>query len=194
MYNVKREILQNGRGQKFFLFHEKEPMRYATALKHWQSKKAFRSFFISLLKQAPFSAYRWETPPATLDTRDQAFEFVIVDDPALARLPDQRPFARHFTDDDAGIVVFENIGKDAVLVVASPRGPDSTYGHLAVFTREASESQNHALWQTVGKTMEDRICRQPIWLSTAGAGVSWLHVRLDSRPKYYAYRPYAESA
>ncbi|MGI9175867.1 MAG: DUF6940 family protein [Rhodothermales bacterium] len=25
-----------------------------------------------------------------------------------------------------------------------------------------------------------------MWLSTAGGGVSWLHVRLDSRPKYYA--------
>jgi hypothetical protein len=30
----------------------------------------------------------------------------------------------------------------------------------------------------------------PEWLSTAGAGVSWLHVRLDDRPKYYGYAPY----
>ncbi len=30
----------------------------------------------------------------------------------------------------------------------------------------------------------------PLWLSTAGGGVAWLHVRLDSRPKYYGYSPY----
>jgi hypothetical protein len=30
----------------------------------------------------------------------------------------------------------------------------------------------------------------PIWLSTAGDGIAWLHVRLDSRPKYYSYGPY----
>jgi hypothetical protein len=30
--------------------------------------------------------------------------------------------------------------------------------------------------------------------STAGAGVSWLHVRLDDRPKYNGYAPYREAA
>ena len=33
----------------------------------------------------------------------------------------------------------------------------------------------------------------PVWMSTSGAGVSWLHIRLDSRPKYYQYRPFAAS-
>jgi Family of unknown function (DUF6940) len=28
------------------------------------------------------------------------------------------------------------------------------------------------------------------FFSTAGAGVAWLHVRLDDRPKYYGYPPY----
>jgi hypothetical protein len=34
------------------------------------------------------------------------------------------------------------------------------------------------------------ISSQP--LSTAGAGVSWLHVRLDDHPKYYSYEPYQQ--
>jgi len=29
--------------------------------------------------------------------------------------------------------------------------------------------------------------------STAGAGVSWLHVRLDDRPKYYGFKPYKKT-
>ena len=30
----------------------------------------------------------------------------------------------------------------------------------------------------------------PVWTSTSGLGVYWLHVRLDSRPKYYQHQPF----
>ncbi len=40
--------------------------------------------------------------------------------------------------------------------------------------------------------MTQRIGAMPVWLSTAGAGVSWLHVRLDTRPKYYHHGPYRQ--
>ena len=35
-----------------------------------------------------------------------------------------------------------------------------------------------------------RLGGKPVWLSTAGLGVGWLHVRLDDRPKYYRHAPY----
>jgi len=41
--------------------------------------------------------------------------------------------------------------------------------------------------------LEDRLADTPLWLSTAGLGVSWLHVRLDTRPKYYRHRVYAST-
>jgi NADH:ubiquinone oxidoreductase subunit len=40
--------------------------------------------------------------------------------------------------------------------------------------------------------MQNRVGEQPVWLSTAGMGVAWLHVRLDDRPKYYGYSPYRD--
>ena len=55
------------------------------------------------------------------------------------------------------------------------------------------KQQQHALWQSVGEAMARRVGAKPVWLSTAGAGVSWLHVRLDDRPKYYGYVPYMRS-
>ena len=35
-----------------------------------------------------------------------------------------------------------------------------------------------------------RLSDRPLWLSTSGAGVAWLHVRLDDRPKYIQHAPY----
>ena len=66
----------------------------------------------------------------------------------------------------------------------------SAYGHLAAFVREAPEAPRHALWQSVGAARARRVGPSPVWLSTAGDGVAWLHVRLDDRPKYYRFEPY----
>jgi len=76
------------------------------------------------------------------------------------------------------------------LVVPRPLGQPSAYGHIASFVREAPEAQKHLLWRLVGSLMEHQLGRDPVWLSTAGAGVSWLHVRMDQRPKYYGHAPY----
>jgi hypothetical protein len=52
----------------------------------------------------------------------------------------------------------------------------------------------HALWQCVAETALARLSAAPLWISTAGGGVAWLHVRVEGAPKYYAYRPYATAA
>jgi hypothetical protein len=121
--------------------------------------------------------------------------FVLLDSPGLARRPDPEAFAEHFGGaPEAGVVVFPNRGGDAIMVVPCPKARPSAYGHLAAFVREAPESQRHALWQSVGEAMARRLGAKPVWLSTAGAGVSWLHVRLDDRPKYYGFGPYRQAA
>ena len=73
------------------------------------------------------------------------------------------------------------------MVVPCPLADPSAYGHLAAFIRHAPEEQRDALWRRIGEAMAQRVGMKPVWLSTAGAGVSWLHVRLDDRPKYYGH-------
>ena len=97
-------------------------------------------------------------------------------------------------DSPAGVVSFPNLGGDATLVVPSPHGPPEAYVHLASFVHNAPEAQQHALLQVTADVVLSRLDTAPLWLSTAGGGVAWLHVRLDSYPKYYAYRPYKEPA
>lgn len=193
MWSAKTEKLASGRMQRVVVAFDRQPVAYREILLRWQNDETFRSWFIKLLADAPFTAFRWETPPITASTQDQAFEFVLLDSPSLARMPEVDAFAEHFRSaGDAEAIAFANLGRDAVMIVPTPRGRATAYDHLAAFVRHAPDSQRHALWSLVGDAMQRRLDARPVWLSTAGAGVSWLHVRLDDRPKYYGYDKYRE--
>ncbi len=121
------------------------------------------------------------------------FECVFVASPALAGMrPDPRAFAEHCRT-DARVATFPNLGGDATLVAPCPGGGSADFTHLARFVATATVEQSDALWQAVGEAMAKRIGARPVWLSTAGLGVGWLHVRLDDRPKYYRHAPYANA-
>jgi len=195
MWSTRIEQLAGGRIRKVCLDLNSSAAPFAEVLRCWQHDAGFRSFFIALLADAPFSAFRWETPPVTAASAQRPFEFVLLDSPGLASKPDPHAFADHFAAAPGeSVVSFPNLGNDAILVVPCPGGPLSAYGHIAAFVREAPEAQKHSLWALVGKRMEQQLGRTPTWLSTAGTGVPWLHVRLDRRPKYYGFGPYRDLA
>jgi hypothetical protein len=193
MWTSRNQELANGHAIRTVIDLGSSPVSYAEALRRWRSDEDFRIFFTGLLANSPFSAFRWETPPITAASTNRPFEFVLLDSPSLAREPDPDAFAEHFSGVAPGAVAeFSNLGKDAIMVVPCPRGSLSAYGHLAAFVRQAPEQQKHALWEHVGAAMQRRLGNKPVWLSTAGAGVSWLHVRLDDQPKYYGFAPYRD--
>lgn len=156
-----------------------------------QNDAEFRTFFSAQLAGVSYPAYRWETPGVTKETLDRPFEFVVLESAGLERAADPQAFAEHFQPEKS-IVSFANLNNDAVMIVPCPAGDLSAYTHLASFVRRAPDTQRHALWQRVAEEAMRRIGAKPVWLSTAGAGVAWLHVRLDDRPKYYAYAPFRQ--
>jgi len=195
MWTARSEELADTRGLHFDVHVGSRPATVTDVLRGWQGDAGFRSLFNSLLADAPYAAFRWETPPVTASTANRPFEVVLLDSPGLERRPDPEAFAEHLAGGAEGRVLeFPNLGGDAVLVVPCPSAGPSAYGHLAAFVRQAPERQRHALWKVVGAAMQRRLGSKPVWLSTAGAGVSWLHVRLDDRPKYYSYGPYRGAA
>ena len=164
---------------------------YRQVLESWRTDHGFSVWFNDLLAQSPFSAFRWETPPVSDTTLDRPFEFVLLDSPGLARRPDPSAFAGHFlARPEADVLAFENLGGDATMIVPRAVGPDEAYVHLGAFVRGAPKEQRVALWRQVGLTMMGRVSQEPVWLSSAGAGVAWLHVRVDDRPKYYGFHEY----
>lgn len=190
MWTGRCEDLADARGLRFEIAFDTRPATFADVLRGWREDAGFRTMFNALLSDAPFEAFRWETPAVTTDTMSRPFEFVILDSPDLSRPPDPEAFAEHFQRTKTGVSVFPNLKRDAVMIEPAPRAEPSAYGHLAAFVRHAPEAQRHALWQSVGESMTRRVGDKPVWLSTAGAGVAWLHLRLDDQPKYYWFDPY----
>jgi hypothetical protein len=122
---------------------------------------------------------------------------VLIDAPALAHAhPSCQPFDEAFTGaaPDALTVCFENLGGDGRLIAPRPLTEAdrhaARFAHLVAFVREASETEAGALWRTTAREVRRLISDRPLWVSTSGLGVIWLHVRLDQRPKYYTHEPY----
>jgi hypothetical protein len=152
----------------------------------------FADWYTATLAAFEAESFYWELPPITRATIGTPAEFVLIEAPMLARLPPERaPFASHFERAGAeDVIVFPNLGGDAVLVVPCPQGPDENYPHIGAFLRNGPKQQVRALWRRTAQQMLDSVGDKPVWLSTAGGGVAWLHLRLDSRPKYYSHAPY----
>src|SRR5262245_19295232 len=199
MWTARSEELTDARGMRLSFANDSHPTGFADVIRALRSDAEFRAMLNGLLADAPFAAFRWETPAVTSATVARPFECVLLDSPELERKPDRDGFAEHFASSKEDVISFANLGRDAILVVPCPLAGPAAYGHLASFVRLAPERQRDALWRSVGDVVDWRLGTKPVWLSTAGAGISWLHVRLDDRPKYYAYGPYrrvpaAESA
>jgi len=168
------------------------PLAYSTVLALWQSDRHFRTDTTRLLAASPYPAYFWETPALTAATADRPFEFVATASTALAAVsPDPHSFQEHFAAaGTAAIACFRNLGGDARLLAPCPQAAPEAYPHLAAFCRSGPADQQQALWQAVGQVALELLGDRPLWLSTSGLGVAWLHLRLDARPKYYSYAPY----
>lgn len=166
-------------------------MTFSQVISLWRSDETFVAEWVAWLAAIPFDAYCLETPPLTKSMLSRSFECVFVASPVLARIEaDSQPFEEHFGK-SRGSVAFPSLGKDALLVAPCPVSDSTCYAHLACFMRSAAKDEAYQLWRTVAQALDDRLSDTPLWLSTAGLGVSWLHVRLDTRPKYYRHRVYA---
>lgn len=196
MFSFSKENL-SGRCEQYRLCEAEKPLSFDRVANLWQNDESFRSFFVETLATTAFNAYRWETPPINSATLEREFEFVLLDCPMLDRRVDRSSFASVFINaPNAGVAVFENLGNDALLIVPCPASNDEQFAHLGGFLKYGSREQIHELWRQVGMNFLDQLSDQgsvdPVWLSTAGMGVAWVHIRLDSYPKYYGHTPYRE--
>ncbi|EGD79773.1 hypothetical protein PTSG_10758 [Salpingoeca rosetta] len=166
------------------------------------------------------AGFFWECEPMTLHTLDDTFRMRLVPAPALDAIStDVDAFSEHFGGTDGQpqprVVHFSNLGGDAELTVPVPlQGVDTrAYAHIGTYyglqdrvavaadgdqdssnVLSALQQQRLDVLRVAADQALARLHRQPvICLSTSGLGVSYLHVRVDERPKYYVSRDFKDT-
>ena len=87
---------------------------------------------------------------------------------------------------------FPSLSGDTVLVVPMPRIRKS-YATLKDFVDNAPMKQQQELWKLVAREAKKQVKKfGKVWISTHGLGVPYLHVRINSKPKYYFSKVLAE--
>ena len=179
-------------GQRYRLYERQDKLPVERYLKYLENSEAYRNWYTRLLVESGPDGFFWELPPFTTDSMSDPAEFVLIQSLFLSSLTAERaPFEEHFrANPDKQVIAFDNLGGDALLIVPTPVGPDEIYPHFATFLKNAPAEQIDALWQETARQALETVGSSPRWLSTAGLGVPWVHLRLDTRPKYYRYDPY----
>ncbi len=151
----------------------------------------FRFTFSAALNAAPMSAFFLEMAPLTQSSQ-RAFELVLLQAPELVGMPaDPRSFSKQLKSPGTSpFVDFPNLSGDAHLIVPKPLANQTRgYAHLREFIAGHAE-QAAEFWHYAAGVVLGRLDKQPVWVSTSGLGVAWVHLRMDRRPKYYRYRAY----
>jgi len=169
----------------------------------------------NVIASSPFDSVLFETPGCNwINSAMKPFEFVLVNEPRLKAFaesnPDRHAFEEHFTSplcsssgNDGGsdpitaVCAFPNLGNDATLISPLPQSGinEASYSHLASFIRNAPQEQITQFWKLSAKSYIEELKHKHerinehvgTWFSTNGMGVAWLHLRIDSVPKYYSY-------
>lgn len=144
-----------------------------------------------------FKAYFFETKGVSNKTCNKDFEFVLVNSERLHQFgkygADLDAFEEHFDpEENRTCTFFPNLSGSSTLIIPEPIQDDTdVYTHLANFLRLAPTIEICDFWQLVGKQYKLAIQKEKtVWLSTSGLGISYLHMRIDHRPKYYTYDPF----
>jgi len=140
---------------------------------------------------AELSAYFWECVPVSKSTISRPFEFVAIHSQGLQNVKkqDHSSFQDYINKKERS---FTSHGGNT-LIIPLPQ-EDKDYRDISQFISSDSEEEKKILWQEVANKLSESLNDNddPKWLSTHGLGVPYLHVRIDSKPKYYSWEEYKE--
>lgn len=145
--------------------------------------------FCNFLATLPYESIFWECP----NKFDEIAQFHITPTNSFANirasyLPFQQYIENAFEKEET-VAVFPNLSKDSILI--APTDITASYKDLLSFIRLATDREKAELWYNVAKNVLFRLNKgYNCYVSTHGLGVYWLHIRLDTSPKYYVHNAY----
>ncbi len=190
LWQTNLEFSKDGQVTKIKISANGIVLKFPQVFSLWEKSEAFQIFYNNTLASSKYPGFFWEIKPMNQHWENETFEFVLINSAALPKIfANPQPFQEHFQTTDS-IITFPNLGGDAQLIVPTPISDQTNYPHFAQFVRNAPDLQKNKLWEIVSLEYQKRLNEKPQWLSTSGLGVYWLHLRIDSRPKYYHFQEY----
>ena len=153
-------------------------MKWNNKLYEWTNKpfnypkKLSKSFF-------------WETKPITNLNDD--YKEIFIENTSLSKLKQNySSFEEHIKRSrNKYVTSFYNLSKTSLLIIPIPKS-NKNFATLKDFTDNASDTQKKEFWKYVSKKIKEFSSKNDkIYVSTHGLGVPYLHIRLDTIPKYY---------
>jgi len=104
----------------------------------------------------------------------------------LPKIQDYTPFLEHIKKSKNKYVTsFWNLSGNTRLVIPIPK-KNKNFCTLNEFCKNASKTQQQKFWKKVAIEIKKyKKNHEKVYLSTHGLGVSYLHIRIESTPKYY---------
>lgn len=174
-------------GVKLNFLKDSKVLTWKDVLDLWQNEDAeFGQLFKDTLSGCTYQDFFWECVP--LKELSTPFECVLLDAKGVlvGRDASHVAFDEHFANCKSGVVTFPNLNNDATLVVPCPTTNGDYFVTLSSFVRKSPDAID--FWKEVGKTISSSLqYGTKLWVNTDGREVPWLHVRLDSGPKYTKY-------
>jgi len=101
---------------------------------------------------------------------------------------DYSPFNEYFfKPKNKYVTSFSNLSGDSILIIPIPNKSKYNYTTLKDFIDNAPLKQQKAFWIHVAECIIELLkIVDKVYLNTHGLGVYYLHVRLDTKPKYYS--------
>jgi len=157
-----------------------------TEEKDWKFCKTLKKAILS----TKFPTLFLNCPPLTSINLGEVFEMALMDAKNLSAIKtDAHTFAEYFKKEKDLAVSFHNLGGDALMVCPTPLKDHNIeiYSSLEPFIRCSPMKQQVEFWGKVGSGLNLLKAKRTVWLNTAGGKVHYIHMRMDSRPKYYHY-------
>jgi len=197
-----------GRGMKYTVQSNSIPVSFLNAFELLENEdRDFIMSFKTLFMEFDAESIFFECAPISMKLiASKPFEFVLLPASRLDKVTaDTVPFHSQLQNamhSGKTVAVFENLSGDSMLIIPCPNAINlssssadlNMYAHLQRFVRHARASELTEFFAAVSKASMAKLSRldreQLLWISTSGLGVSWLHMRLDDRPKYYNFNEY----
>ena len=146
---IKKIIAETTTAIRFRILQDEQLLSFQETFHLWANSVEFRTFYIELLATSPFPAFYWEHPGLRTSLLTQPYEFVLLISNSLEkRRLNKTAFADFFQTEEL-VVDFDNLGKNARLVVPTPLGEIENNKHFGKFIRTDKTTQQQLLFQKI---------------------------------------------